>query len=408
MGRDWINKIVGHGEEAPDQLLAHPLNFRIHPKAQQDALAGVIGDIGYIRSVLVNKRTSRVIDGHLRVALALRDGVLTIPVEYVDLSEAEEAEALATIDPLAAMATHDAAKLADLLREVSTDNADVMALLDALATDAGIVPGLGEPGDGGDDFGTTPAEGATRTQVGDLWQLGRHRLLVDDCTVAANVARLMDGRRADIVVTDPPYGIKRDKGFGGADGFGGRGAPIARRTYGDNWDGDRPTQAAFDLLLAQAPTAIIFGGNFFADLLPQGRHWLVWDKQNTMPTFGDCELAWTNVKRTSVKQYTIAYNGLIGKEAERSHPTQKPIALMVAVLEDYTDGATAVCDSYLGSGTTLIAAERTGRTCYGCELEPRYADVVLRRWEAETNQTAVKISATTPAQPERAALEVDV
>lgn len=145
MSRDWINKIVGHGEEAPDQLLAHPLNFRVHPKAQQDALAGVIGDIGYIRSVLVNKRSGHVIDGHLRVALALRDGVPTIPVEYVDLSEAEEAEALATIDPLAAMATHDAAKLGELLREVSTDNADVMALLESLATDAGIVPPAFDP-----------------------------------------------------------------------------------------------------------------------------------------------------------------------------------------------------------------------------------------------------------------------
>lgn len=140
MTKTWKNKIIGHGEEAPENLLAHPGNWRIHPQAQQAALEGVIGDIGFIRSVTVNQQTGHVIDGHLRVALAIRSGQKAIPVEYVDLTPAEEAEALATIDPLSALAATDSQKLDELLREVSSDNADVMAMLDNLAQKAGIVP----------------------------------------------------------------------------------------------------------------------------------------------------------------------------------------------------------------------------------------------------------------------------
>jgi DNA modification methylase len=241
-----------------------------------------------------------------------------------------------------------------------------------------------EPGAGGDEFDTTPQDGPTRAQAGDLWVIGnKHRLVVGDCTDPAMVERLMGGERAKVGIHDPPYGIKRDKGFEGFEGFGGFGPPIARRQYDDDWDGDRPTRDAFDLLLSVAPVSIIWGGNYFADLLPQGKHWIVWDKNNTMPTFGDCELAWTNVARTSVKKYELTYNGLIGKEAERYHPTQKPVKLIEMALEDYTEADDLTVDFYIGSGTTLIAAHRTGRRCYGCEISPRYADVILRRAEAE-------------------------
>jgi len=97
-----------------------------------------------------------------------------------------------------------------------------------------------------------------------------------------------------VCITDPPYGIKRDKGF---EGFGGFGEPIARRQYADDWDSERPDIAVFEEILRLAKLTIIFGGNYFADILPQSTHWLVWDKMNTMPTFGDCELMWTSSKR---------------------------------------------------------------------------------------------------------------
>ncbi|HEU5013968.1 MAG TPA: hypothetical protein VFT66_15715 [Roseiflexaceae bacterium] len=135
----WKNRIVGHGDEAPDQLLANPKNWRVHPSQQQQALEGVLDDVGWVQQVIVNRRTNTLIDGHLRVSLALRRNEPRVPVVYVDLSEDEEALILATLDPLSAMAATDAAQLDALLREVSSDNAAVMQMLAELAEQAGVV-----------------------------------------------------------------------------------------------------------------------------------------------------------------------------------------------------------------------------------------------------------------------------
>jgi len=127
------NRIVGSGMERVDQLLANPQNWRIHPDNQQQALAGAIDDIGFIRSVTVNKQTGTVVDGHLRVALALRSGVVELPVEYVDLTPDEEAKALLTLDPIAAMAAADRDKLDELLLHVHSDDERVQAAIDEIA-----------------------------------------------------------------------------------------------------------------------------------------------------------------------------------------------------------------------------------------------------------------------------------
>ncbi len=142
---EWKNRIVGSGEEAPEQLLANPLNFRVHPKHQQDALQGVLNEVGWVQEVIVNKRNNFLIDGHLRVSLAMRQGEKKIPVKYVDLSEAEEKLILATFDPISALATTDAAKLDELLNEVSTGDAAVQQLLTELAEKAGQIPEIDSP-----------------------------------------------------------------------------------------------------------------------------------------------------------------------------------------------------------------------------------------------------------------------
>ena len=229
-------------------------------------------------------------------------------------------------------------------------------------------------------------------ELSQLWQLGEHRIICGDCTDPTVVARVMGGEKAQMMFTDPPYGIKRDKGFDGFDGFGGFGPPIARRQYTDDWDGDRPSREVFDLLLSSASESIIFGGNFFADLLPQSKHWLVWDKLNTMPTFGDCELAWTNIDRTSVKKYTVQYNGLIGKEKDRFHPTQKPVAIFAAILTDYTNEGDIVFEPYSGSGTAIIACQNLNRKCRAIELSPGYVAVAIQRFFDHTGIAPVLIS----------------
>jgi len=128
----WKNRILGEGEEAPDQLLANPRNWRIHPKAQQDALAGILSEVGWVQRVIVNQRTGHMVDGHARVALAISRQEPTVPVVYVDLSEDEERAVLATFDPLGAMTITDQEQLDALLAEVSVKDDALRAMLDGL------------------------------------------------------------------------------------------------------------------------------------------------------------------------------------------------------------------------------------------------------------------------------------
>ena len=151
----WRNRIVGHGEEAPDQLLANALNWRIHPKAQQEALSGVLDEVGWVQDIIVNRRTGNVVDGHLRASLAIGRGEKSVPVVYVDLDEHEERLILATIDPLSAMAVTDTEQLASLLGEITVTDASLQSMLADLGVKAGVVPAdggglpdVGEPSGG--------------------------------------------------------------------------------------------------------------------------------------------------------------------------------------------------------------------------------------------------------------------
>lgn len=148
----WRNRIVGEGDEAPDQLLAHPKNWRIHPRAQQEALAGVLSEVGWVQRVLVNRNTSHVLDGHARVALAISRDEPSVPVLYVDLSEEEEDKILATLDPIAAMAAADKANLGTLLEGVAPKDEHLRAFFADLAIRHGTdftrfldQPGAGQP-----------------------------------------------------------------------------------------------------------------------------------------------------------------------------------------------------------------------------------------------------------------------
>jgi ParB-like chromosome segregation protein Spo0J len=129
---EWKSRIIGHGEEDPSQLLAHPLNPRVHPKYQQDVMGAVLDEIGWIDEVIVNRQTGHVVNGHLRVALAISKGEPLVPVRYVDLSPEDEAKALAVFDPIGTLAVTDSVTLAALLESVDTDSESVQKMLDDL------------------------------------------------------------------------------------------------------------------------------------------------------------------------------------------------------------------------------------------------------------------------------------
>jgi hypothetical protein len=195
----WRNRIVGHGEEDPEQLLANPRNWRIHPRAQQDALAGVLAEVGWVQDIIVNKRTGFVVDGHARVALAISAGE-PVPVVYVDLSEKEEALILATLDPLSAMAGTDEDLLAGLIGELEVSDGAIKALLAELGGDR-IKAGL-------TDADACPEPPVTPVTIpGDLWLMGDHRALCGDSTNPEAVNRLLGESKPLLMVTDPRCGI---------------------------------------------------------------------------------------------------------------------------------------------------------------------------------------------------------
>ena len=131
----YKSRIIGSGEERLDQILFNPRNWRIHPLAQQDALKGVLEQVGWVQQVIVNQRTGNLVDGHLRCQLAAREGNEIIPVVYVDISEDEEAMILATLDPIAGLAVADKQKLAELISEIDGNNENVQKLLKSISSD---------------------------------------------------------------------------------------------------------------------------------------------------------------------------------------------------------------------------------------------------------------------------------
>lgn len=184
----------------------------------------------------------------------------------------------------------------------------------------------------------------------------------------------------DLLLTDPPYGINRDKGAGGGgfDGFG-RKTKRATKRYAGNWDKKRPDAAMFELMVGIAHHAIIWGGNYFSDLLPQSNRWLIWDKLQTMPSFSDCEIAWTNLKGTATKRFIYASNGMLAGEKNRVHPTQKPLAVIKWCITQAPQEVKAIVDPFAGSGTTGVAAKELNKKCVLVEKEEKYCEVAAKR-----------------------------
>ena len=234
--------------------------------------------------------------------------------------------------------------------------------------------------------------------------------VIGDCTLYLGDCRevMPELGKVDAVVTDPPYGIGADKGKkAAARAFNGS-APIPTRHYPENnWDKSRPDRAVFDAILAGAQSHIIWGGNYFADWLPAKGRWLWWDKCQTMPSYGDGELAWTSLDATTPKKFTLANNKLFAQRAERFHPTQKPVALMEWCL-GFLPKAETILDPFMGSGTTLVACAKMGREGIGIELDPDYFDIACRRVEEAYRQPDMFVERPPKAHQEALSFDGDV
>jgi len=198
-------------------------------------------------------------------------------------------------------------------------------------------------------------------------------IIEGDCL---QVMRGFADKSFDLCLTDPPYGIKADSGVGGF------GSSDTSKHYKDDWDAYTPPREVFDEILRVSKSVVIFGGQFFTDKLPPNGHWIVWDKKGGISfdnPFGDCELAWTNINRKSVKKYTCIQQGFVAEERDRWHPTQKPVKLFGEIIRDYTEEGATILDPFAGSGTTGLAAKYLNRPYTLIEISPKYIEIARKR-----------------------------
>lgn len=392
------SRIVGEGEEAPDQLLANPLNWRTHPREQLDALEGLLQQVGYVQRVVVNRRTGHLVDGHARVSLALRRHEGTIPVLYVDLSEAEERLVLAALDPIGGMAGTDQELLDQLLDGMKAEDEGLQALLSELHSEQTGTAGNTDP----EQVPEAPVVAVSRR--GDVWVMGEHKLACGDCTDEVAIAALIGGDRVDICLTDPPYGLGEKKASGKnnyAEYVDSRAnlvnlarlwLPIARKHceavvfspgVTNQWIYPEPTWVLC-WFYGGGQLRSSWGFNCWQPFLCYGDEPVETSWQPFLAYGKDPSLAAGKGGRPDAVNLNVPANS-----ADLDHPCPKPVALWEWMINRLVFKPRALMyEPFSGSGTTIIAAEMAGHRVRAIELTPRYVDVGIVRWQQFTGKQA--------------------
>lgn len=400
-------------------------NARKHADDDVGAIIASIKEFGFDDPIGIWK-DNVIIEGHGRLMAAKELGMETVPCIRLDHLTDEQRRAYA-------LAHNRTAELSDWDFVVRDDElAEIFDIdMTAFGFDALVTEETKEI-----EEDELPEEVETKCKLGDIWQLGRHRLICGDSTDAEVLKKLIEDEHVVLALTDPPYGIDVVRGgaseqatgrVGGAAplhfrnnrrsrttalqgkvGGGSMNTPKNNRISPDAVVpattykpiiGDSSTETAqkhYEAVKDISGNQILFGGNYFTDFLPASRCWIVWDKNNT-GNFADAELAWTSFDR-GVKLYRWTWNGLVrqgDRKAEgvkRVHPTQKPVGMIGNILQDFTKEGDTVLDGFGGSGSTLIACEQLNRKCFICELDPHYCDVIIQRWENLTGKKAVLLN----------------
>ena len=371
------------------QLSLDPKNARKHSARNLEAIAASLLKFGQRKPLVVHRGVVLAGNGTLEAARSL--GWTEIEVSEVPQDwDNDTAKAYALADNRTAeLAEWDESELAKQLLELQDADWDI--------TELGFdIPALAdiEPGDE-DEIPEPPVE--PKTKLGDIYQLGRHRLMCGDSTDEATVERLMDGVKADMVFTDPPYGVNYDGGH----------ATEKRRDklQNDNTTDmyDLPIKNAYTFSKDEAPLYLWFSTSSVVDVI-EGlinanwivRNWIIWNKN--VAQFGaigaqyktkhePCIYAFKKSKKANWigPNNEITVWDISRDNKNEHHPTQKPVDLAKRAMNNHS--VKEVLDLFGGSGSTLIAAEQTNRTCYMMELDPKYCDVIVKRWE---NLTGLK------------------
>jgi DNA modification methylase len=394
-----------------DDLRPDPANPRKISDAELEALIKSIAQFGLIDPIIARRHDGIVIGGHQRLLAARRLGLKTVPTIYVDLP-LEQARLLnVALNKISG--SWDEELLAQMLADLSSV-ADLDLTLSGF--DEGELDKLLRSLDGREhreraetfdlDAALEDAQAAGAVSRGDLWALGPHRVLCGDATDQGDVARLLGGQRAALAFTDPPYNV----GLG--DHGGQQRGQRKRRLQNDaldpvQWETFCRAWARNLLENVDGALYVCMAIQHFPTILrvfqEQGGHWsdtLIWAKDRHVLGRADYQRKYEPIfygwREGAKRQWHGGRDQTNIWEVARPgdaplHPTMKPLELVERALENSSRASDAVLDLFLGSGSTLVACERTGRVCYGLELQPRYGAVAIRRWEAFTGGTAERV-----------------
>ena len=383
-------------------LLSKLKPYKKNPRQNDDAVEAVVKSIeqfGKIAPIICNEKL-QICAGHTRFKAAIERNEKTFPVVVVPGLTGERFKAYNIVDnQTASIAQWDTPALAEIIKELQDEGFPTETLgfaedqLDEImASIEDRFKGETDP----DDVPEPPTKAISR--MGDLWLLGKHRLLCGDATKPEDVERLMDGDKSLSMIIDPPYGMRLDPDYSKmpaskkAIGFGRVPGKKHRRVIGDDIDFD----ASKVILPTNVAEQFWFGADYYIGSITDTEHegsWLVWDKRTEESTdagLGSCfELIWSHNKHRRLILRHKWFGFITEKGTSRTfmHPTEKSTALIADIITRWIKGN--IYDPFLGSGTTIIAAEKLNRKCYGMEIEPIYVDVSVRRWQNFTGKKAV-------------------
>lgn len=379
-----------------DRLIPSPRNARTHSDAQIAEIAGSIRAFGFTNPILVGEGGD-VIAGHGRLAAARKLGLTEVPVIRLDgLTELQRRQLVLADNRIALNAGWDLEMLQLELRDLSALGADLSVLG---FTKQELQKAFQSGTTGLTDENEVPELGQAAVSArGDIWCLGSHRIACGDCTDAPSVAALLGSSRPMLMVTDPPYGVGYDPSWRNQRGLSQSSRlGKVRNDERDDWEA---AWALFPGNIAYVWHAALHATTVANSLVRQGfaiRAQIIWAKERLVIGRGDYqwqhEPCWYAVRKKGNwtgdrKQTTLWSIPSGGQDTDTVHGTQKPVECMRRPILNNSEPGDAIYEPFLGSGTTIIAAEATGRTCSAMEIDPLYVDVAIRRWQAFTGQTA--------------------